>query len=90
MAFATGSLLLIVEGGPVAEANRLASKLVEGLAEEFRASPAKVNPSRFAALFSDWSHSKESHCFRSALKTLSIGAAKAVVRSLSSTAKAKG
>jgi hypothetical protein len=45
MAFAKGSLLLIVDSGPVAEANRLASKLVGGLAEEFRASPAKVNPS---------------------------------------------
>jgi len=74
MAFAVVSLLLIVESGPIAEANRLASKLVEGLAEEFRASPAKVNPSGFAALFSDWSHPEESHCVERALKTFPIGA----------------
>jgi len=65
---------LIVDSGPIAEANRLASKLVEGLAEEFRTSPAKVNPFGFAACFSDWSHSEESHCVEPALKALPIGA----------------
>jgi hypothetical protein len=47
---------------------------VEGLAKAFGASPAKVDPSGFAAFFSDWSYSKESHCFGGALKPLSIGA----------------
>ena len=74
MAFAASSLLLIIDSGPIAEANRLASKLVQGLTEEFRANPAKVNPSGFAALFSDWSHPKEGHCVERALKTLPIGA----------------
>ena len=74
MAFAAGSLLLIKECGPITEANRFAGKLVEGLAEEFRTSPAKVDPIGFAALFSDRSNPKESHGFERTLKTLSIGA----------------
>ena len=74
MTFAAGPLLLIVDSGPIAEANRLASKLVEGLAEEFRTSPAKVDPFGFAALFGHWRHPEESHCVERALKALPIGA----------------
>ena len=66
MAFAAGPLFLIKQTGPITEADRLGSKLVEGLAQEFGTSPTKVDPSRFAALFSHCSHPEERHSFKSA------------------------
>jgi hypothetical protein len=59
MAFAAGALVRIKGGRPITEAHRVTSKLVEALAEEFRASPAEVNPSGFAATFGYGSYAEE-------------------------------
>ena len=60
MAFTSGTLLLIEGGGPITETHRVASKFVEGLAEEFGAGPAEVNPRAFAASFGYRSNPKSS------------------------------
>jgi hypothetical protein len=74
MAFAMVSLLVIKHRGPIAEADRLSGKLMEGLAEEFRTSPPKVNPAGFAALLRHRSDSEEGNHFHRALEPFSVSA----------------
>ena len=71
----TASALLVVKGGRlITEADRAASKLVKGLAQEFGASPAEVNKSGLTASFGDWSQTKEAQRLQYVIEPVAVGA----------------
>jgi hypothetical protein len=74
VAFAASTLVLIEARCPRAEAHRLGSELMEGLAQAFGTRPSEVDPFRFATFLSDGSQPEKRRRFKRALKTLSIAA----------------
>ena len=74
MAFATAPQPLIQGFSPAAPVAGMAGKLVEGLAQKLRTSPAPVHPALFAALLGDRRNAKQLLRLLGGLKTIPIRA----------------